>query len=69
MEIDFTNQDLIFIYGTFRKEIRKLEDIKNAPNCPFSKKDIDREIKLYSSINDKLKEVNPNLEKMDKYKI
>jgi hypothetical protein len=68
MEINFTNQELILVYGHFKKKINELEKIKSTPNCPFPKKDIDKDISLYTSITDKLKSANPNLGNMDDYR-
>lgn len=69
MEINFSDPELIYIYGHFRKEAKKLEEIKNAPNCPVSVADIDKDIQLFSSIADKLKDACPGLSKLDNYKI
>lgn len=69
MEIGFTNPEVIFIYGHFKKQIRKLEDLKTTPGNPFSKSDIDKDIKLYSSITEKLKAACPGLGKLDNYQI
>lgn len=67
MEINFTNPEIIFIYGHFKKKIQELETLKITPGNPFSKTDINKDIKLYSSITNKLKEACPNLSKLDKY--
>lgn len=69
MEINFSDTDVIFIYGHFRKQARKLEEIKNLPNCPVSATDIDKEIQLFSSIADKLRDACPGLSKLDSYRI
>lgn len=68
MEINFSNTEVIFIYGKFKKEIRKLEELKETPGCPFSADDIDKDIALYTSLTKKLKEAVPNLSKMDAYR-
>lgn len=69
MEINFSNTDVVFIYGHFRKEARKLENIKNSPHCSISKSDINNDIKLYNSISDKLLDACPGLSKMDEFKL
>ncbi len=66
MEIKFTNADVIFIYGHFVKEVRRLEDAKNSPDRTISKTDLNKEIKLYSSIIEKLKDSCPSLSTLDK---
>lgn len=68
MEINFSNQDVLFIYGTFKKKVQQLEEIKNTPGCPFSNSDMKKEIGLYTSVMDKLREAVPNLAKMDSFK-
>lgn len=65
MEINFTNPEVVFIYGHFKNEIRKLEDLKTTPGNPFSKSDLNKEIKLCSSVVEKLKETMPGLKKLD----
>lgn len=67
MDFDFTNQDVLFIYGTFAKKIAELEKIKAAPNCPLSKHDINAEISLCSSITEKIRKAYPQLEKIDTF--
>ena len=69
MEINFSNADVILLYGEYRKKISKLESIKNSPSCPIAIENIETDIKLYTSIIDKLKEACPNLSKMDSYNI
>lgn len=67
MEFDFTPEDIISIYGHFKKHIQKLELIKNSPNCPIADESIDQEIQIYSSITSKIKKCYPNLLKLDTY--
>jgi hypothetical protein len=64
LNINLTNSESIFIYGKFINEIKNLESIKNASNSPLSKSDINKDLKLYSSITKKLEEANPNLKKL-----
>lgn len=69
MEINFSNTELIFMYGHFRKQARKLQEIKSAPNCCIDAKNLDTDIALYTSIADKLRETVPSLAKLDNYRI
>lgn len=69
MEINFSGTDLVFMYGHFRKEARKLEELSALPDCPVDRKNIAADINLYSSLADKLRDAYPNLSKMDTYKI
>jgi len=57
------------MYGHFRKEARKLEELSALPDCPVDRKNIAADINLYSSLADKLRDAYPNLSKMDTYKI
>lgn len=60
MEINFSNTDVIFLYGHLQKEIVALKKLKSTSgNFTISKVDINKEIKLYSSLKDKLKEACP----------
>ncbi len=65
MNIDFSDQDLLCIYGHFQKRIKKIEALQSIPNCPVDKKSINQEFKLCSSIVDKIKVAYPNLAKLD----
>lgn len=67
MEFDFTSQEVIFIYGHFKKQIKKLQLIKDSPNCPISSENIDQDISLYSSITDKIEKVYPQFSEINKY--
>lgn len=67
MNINFNDQDIIFIYGQFMKKIEKLNQIKSTPNCPIDHKSINQEIQLYQSVIDKILEVRPNIKKLDSY--
>lgn len=64
MNIDFTEQDVIFLYGHFKKKIKELELLKATPSCPISKKNINQDIKIYSSITDKIEKVCPQLKEL-----
>lgn len=65
MNIDFSEQDILYIYGCFQERIKKVEESKSAQNCPVDKKSINQELKLCSSIVDKIKTAYPNLVKLD----
>lgn len=67
INIDFSNKDLLLIYGHFRKKINKLIAIKNDPNNPIDKNNINQEIQLFSSITDKIESVYPQLIEMNKH--
>lgn len=67
MEINFTDRDVLFIYGTFKKKIEKLNLLKSTPNCPIADESINQDIELYSSVVDKLLEVQPNLRNLEPY--
>ena len=69
MNINFSNTDLVFMYGHFRKQARKLTEMKNAPNCPIDSFSLDQDIDLFTKLADKLKEAYPNLSQLDNYKI
>jgi len=67
MEIDFTNQEAMFIHGRFKLEMEELKAMKEAPDCPFDARDLDQRIESLSSIILKLEDTIPNLAKMNPY--
>lgn len=67
MEINFTDQDILFIYGTFKKKIEKLNVLKSTPNCPIADDSINKEIELYTSVVNKLLEAQPKLAALEPY--
>lgn len=67
MEIDFTPQELLFVYGHFKRKAQELENLKAKPNCSIAVESLNSDIKLYSSIAKKLSDSNPDLLKMDPY--
>ena len=67
MEVNFTDKEIIFMYGHFKKKVYELEFLKSQPNCPVSKKNINYDINLYNSIAQKLSDANPKLLEMDAY--
>lgn len=69
MDINFSNTDVVFMYGHFRKEARKLTELKNTPKCPIHEDTLNTDIDLYTSLADKLREACPGLSKLDDYKL
>lgn len=69
MDINFSDTEVIFIYGHFRKEAQKLEKLKALPDCPISTVNLNQDIKLYNDIADKLHNACPGLSKLDDYKL
>ena len=67
MEIDFTPQELLFVYGECKLKVQELNEKKSIPNYPISSKNIDSEINLYSSIAKKISDSEPNLLSMNPY--
>lgn len=67
MNINFSDKEVIFLYGFFKKKIQKLELLKQSPNCPIDSENINCDIKLYSSIVAKLEEAQPKLSKLKPY--
>lgn len=67
MEINFTDRDILFIYGNFKKKLEKLNQLKSMPNCPIAEENINQDIELYSSVIDKLLEVQPNLKNLEPF--
>lgn len=68
MELNLSDTDIIFIYGTFKKKLAEIERIESSPNCPFSKSTIKDQKAPYISVIEKLKSTYPGLCKMDNYK-
>lgn len=71
MDIKFTPQELLFIYGHFKKEVQNMEKLKSNPNNPIASESLNTDIRLYNSILKKLSDcepkllnINPYLEKM-----
>jgi hypothetical protein len=64
MAIEFSNKDILLIYGHFMKKIKELEAIKSAPNNPIDSNNIDQDIELYSSITSKIENSNPQILKL-----
>ncbi|OKP94785.1 hypothetical protein [Paenibacillus sp. P32E] len=62
--IDFSEHDVLLIYGHFMKKIKKLELIQSTPGNPIHPDNIKEELELFSSITGKLEENNPQLLKL-----
>ncbi len=54
MELELSNAELVFLYGTLKKELEKLEAIKPASM-------VKSDIKLYTSIIKKMETSVPRL--------
>lgn len=67
MSLDFSNNDLLLIYGHFRKKIKELNVLKASPSNPIHKDSINQDINLFSSITDKIEKVYPQFREMDKH--
>lgn len=67
MEINFTDRDVLFIYGTFKKKLEKLNQLKSIPDCPIAAESIDQDIELYSSVVNKILEAQPKLKVLEPY--
>ena len=67
MNIDFSAQEVIFIYGHFKKQIRELENMKASPQNPISKTNINQDIKLFTAITDKIEAGHPQIRELVKH--
>jgi hypothetical protein len=67
MDFDFTSQEIIFIFGHFKKKTKELRLLKDSPNCPISHENITQDIKLYSSITDKIEKCYPQLNELNTF--
>lgn len=59
MAVDFTDRDILNIYGFFSKRIAELEKMKAAPECPFSSEDIDFDLQRFKAITEKIEAAYP----------
>ena len=59
MDYGFTPSEILFIYGYFKKQIVKLERLKKTKQAAISS--INTDIKLFTSIVDKIETAHPNL--------
>ena len=66
MNIDFNEEEMIFLYGFLSQKIKELTKLKNHPKNPISSSTLDADIALYSSITQKLSDAAPSLKKLDK---
>jgi hypothetical protein len=67
MSVDFSDKDILLIYGDFRKKINELNTLKASPNNPIHVSSLNQDIKLFSSITDKIEKVYPQLREMNKH--
>lgn len=61
MKIELPDKDIMLIYGHFQKEIEKLNQMAELPDCPIDKTSLKRERSLYLSVVEKLAEQAPKL--------
>ena len=54
MNLELSKAELVFLYGTLKKELEKLEAVKPASM-------VKSDIKLYKSIIEKMEAVSPRL--------
>lgn len=68
MSIEFTGTDIMHIYFAFKREIEELEKAKALPksNRVISTGDLNKEIKLYKSVTDKIEKAYPQLVKLNR---
>lgn len=66
MKVEFSETDVVFIYGHFLKQLAEINKIESAPNCPLDKTAIKNQKEPYLSVIEKLRTQYPNLTKMDK---
>jgi hypothetical protein len=62
--IDFSNHDVLLIYGHFMKKIKELQLIEATPGNPIHPDTLKQDIELYSSITAKIEKSNPEVIKL-----
>ncbi|MNP03993.1 hypothetical protein D3C76_958940 [compost metagenome] len=62
--IDFSNHDVLLIYGHFMKKIKELQLIEATPGNPIHQDTLKQDIELYSSITAKIEKSNPEVIKL-----
>jgi len=62
--IDFSDKDILLIYGHFKKEVNNL---KSSPNKHVHKSNINEDIQLFSSITDKIEKAYPQICELGKH--
>lgn len=65
MTTDFTKQDILLIYGHFKKLLNKVEEVNKMKNPPIDRKNLRAEINQYSSIIEKILEANPEIKLLE----
>ncbi|WP_283608602.1 hypothetical protein [Faecalispora anaeroviscerum] len=60
MELNFTPEEIIYIYGRFKEELKELETLKSAPNRIVD----NGGIKLCKSITEKIEAEYPQVSKL-----
>lgn len=64
MSINFSNTDIIFIYGTLLKDLRKIEKVENAKGNPIDDESIKSLKKPILSVLSKIEETYPQILEM-----
>ncbi len=67
MTLELEDKEIIFIYGHFKKQICKLEEMKSSPDCPIEKSCIKKDINFYNKITESIAKQYPQLIQMNKY--
>lgn len=63
--VDFTKEDILLIYGHFRKLLDKVETVNNMEHPPINRKNLNTDIKQYSSIIHKILEAHPEFQLLE----
>lgn len=69
MEIDFSDKQLVSLYGLFRRKLATLEELKSCENFSKDNPDADYEIELYAGFLKALTDSAPWLHGMDKFEV
>lgn len=63
--INFTNEDILLIYGHFRKKLDEVEMSKDMEHPPIHRNNLNTDIKLYSSIIQKILDAHPEFQLLE----
>ena len=64
LNIPFSEKDLLLIYTEFQKKVNLATQLKNDPKNPIAASTIRTELKIYSSITEKIEEAYPKIKEM-----
>lgn len=67
LNVTLSDVDILFIYMQLHEDLKKLDTILFAPDCPLDKQSIKNQRDPFISVMNKLSEQYPNLTRMDKY--